>query len=91
MHEVHEVHEVDEVCEFYEVYEVGEVYEELEVWVERRVSTIILQDSALLQLHYPNHYVFRHPLFQTDIFKAYALPVVKANNTTETPMDLQLQ
>lgn len=57
----------------------------------RRLRRIILQDSALMRLRYPNHYVFRDPLFETDIFKAYALRVVQANNTTETPMDLQLQ
>lgn len=57
----------------------------------KRLRRIILQDSALMQLQNPYHHVFQDPLFQTEIFKAYALQVLKANNNPETPMDLQLQ
>lgn len=57
----------------------------------KRLRRVILQDSALMQQKYPNHFIFKHDLFETDLYKAYAKVVIDADNVTETPMDLQLQ
>ncbi|KAJ9112105.1 hypothetical protein QFC22_006406 [Naganishia vaughanmartiniae] len=44
-----------------------------------------------MQLHCPNHLIFKHKLFETDLYKAFAAQVIRADAVTESPMDLQLQ
>lgn len=57
----------------------------------KRMRRIILQDSALMRLEYPGQFIFRDSLFKTDLYKAYAETIVKAENVPETPLDLRLR
>lgn len=57
----------------------------------KRLRRIILQDAALMHQKYPTHFIFKHRLFETDLWKTYSLQVIAADSTIETPMDIQLQ
>ncbi|KAI5450227.1 hypothetical protein NCC49_003244 [Naganishia albida] len=56
-----------------------------------RLRRVLLHDCASLQQRHPNHLLFRHDLFQTDLFKDFAERVVIRSQTAEAPMDLQFQ
>lgn len=56
----------------------------------KRLRRVLLQDTALLRVEHPDHFLFRNKLFDTKIYKAYAGRVVTGNATTETPMSIQM-
>ncbi|KAJ9115201.1 hypothetical protein QFC20_001068 [Naganishia adeliensis] len=57
----------------------------------KRLRRVFLQDSALLRLQHPDNLLFKHRLFDSDMYKSFAERVVIANDSSETPMNIQLR
>ncbi|KAG2209613.1 hypothetical protein INT45_013813, partial [Circinella minor] len=56
-----------------------------------RLRVVFLQDSVLLRKRYPHHYLWNHPLFQSELYKDFERSVDAAVEITEEPEQLQLQ
>ncbi|KAG2216478.1 hypothetical protein INT45_014038 [Circinella minor] len=56
-----------------------------------RLRVVFLQDSVLLKKRYPHHYLWNHPLFQSELYKDFERSVDAAMEITEEPEQLQLQ
>ncbi|KAJ9113249.1 hypothetical protein QFC22_006088 [Naganishia vaughanmartiniae] len=59
--------------------------------VVKNTIDALVETFALLSVKHPDHYLFRYSLFETDLHNAYAERVVTANDTTESPMSIQLE
>jgi hypothetical protein len=56
-----------------------------------KLRRVLLQDCAFLQERHPTHLLFRHDIFQSDMYKAYAERVRDRCRTVQAPMDIQFQ
>ncbi|OAX77290.1 hypothetical protein ACJ72_08413, partial [Emergomyces africanus] len=57
----------------------------------QQLRTILLQDSALMQLKFPQHSVWAHTVFQRNDYREFAEAVCLANTQTEEPYEMQLR
>ncbi|KAG2214162.1 hypothetical protein INT45_014126 [Circinella minor] len=55
------------------------------------LRVVFLQDSVLLKKRYPHHYLWNHPLFQSELYKDFERCADAAVEITEEPEQLQLQ
>lgn len=56
-----------------------------------RLRRVLLQDCAFLQKQQPEHMLFKHDIFKTDAYQAYASAVLDRVRKIQPPMDVQFQ
>jgi hypothetical protein len=57
----------------------------------KKFRSVILQDSIILKVKYPQLFIWNHPVFHTDEYLNFADELRSAMETTEHPVSLSLQ
>ena len=56
-----------------------------------RLSRIVLQDSAFLRQVHPNHFLLRHPVFNSPAYDKFAARMLEVTAAAESPIILGLK